>query len=404
MRIALIDPFLGGHHQTYLQLYTYTLLGLGYEVTLFCADPHEIFYYIQQKNELYIKNLKCYEFNSFLFKKSPIKKLNVTYNACRLWRITASIIKNACVKNKEVFDLVFFLWADSYLAPLILPFIIDMVFPYPWAGLYFGPLHLRVDSNSSPIRRFLLNTDIALISKYCKAVAILDEGVISKLTHRISKKFCTVFPDITDESPPDSDYEIVKEIKKRSGNKIVVAIIGGLSKTKGVINLLKASEYCPDVFFVFAGNLREEQYSQNELDKLKSLNKFKEKYFCYFERIPDEGKYNALIQSSDVLYAAYLGYPHSSNTLTKAALFKKAVIVNNNHCPAERVKKYKMGVCISENNIMDCVEKINWLSKAGNLKKLQQEARFDQYLKIHNLNMLQCKLKELIQYSMRNNS
>ena len=66
------------------------------------------------------------------------------------------------------------------------------------------------------------------------------------------------------------------------------------------------------------------------------------------ERVPDERAYNSLVQACDVLFAAYVDFPHSSNTLTKAAVFEKPIIVSDGHLMAARVREYRLGEVVPQ--------------------------------------------------------
>ena len=63
-------------------------------------------------------------------------------------------------------------------------------------------------------------------------------------------------------------------------------------------------------------------------EELKSIKKFKEQKsdncFFNFKYIPGESKVNAIIELCDIIFAAYIKFPHSSNLLTKSAFFKKS--------------------------------------------------------------------------------
>lgn len=61
------------------------------------------------------------------------------------------------------------------------------------------------------------------------------------------------------------------------------------------------------------------------------------------EKIPDESCFNALIAESDLIFAAYKQFTGSSNLLTKAAAFRKPVIVSRGLCMGRRVEQYGTG-------------------------------------------------------------
>ena len=82
------------------------------------------------------------------------------------------------------------------------------------------------------------------------------------------------------------------------------------------------------------------------------------------EKIPDESCFNALIAESDLIFAAYKQFTGSSNLLTKAAAFRKPVIVSRGLCMGRRVEQAKPPEKTTPENAAQlsarCVPKQGW--------------------------------------------
>jgi len=148
---------------------------------------------------------------------------------------------------------------------------------------------------------------------------------------------------------------------------------------------------------MYAGDLSEESFDSNELQFIRRIasNPPQNCYF-HFDFIPEEAQFNALAEISDILYASYENFPHSSNILTKAAIFKKPVIVSKGFCMEERVKAFRMGESIEYGNVSQCIEAISRL-----LETKEQQADFASYRYLHSEERLSVVFQEVCnQYFM----
>jgi hypothetical protein len=104
----------------------------------------------------------------------------------------------------------------------------------------------------------------------------------------------------------------------------------------------------------------------------------------YFERIPDEPQFNDLVNTCDILFAAYENFLYSSNILTKAAVFKKLLIASNGCCIGRRVRQFQLGLTIEEGNVTQCNEAINALCRELELDSNLLNPDFEGYKKINS--------------------
>lgn len=396
--IALIDPFWSGHHSTYLILFSKALLSLGHKVIAFSQNPQDIKDGVFANNSDVDERFKSFKIQEVKEDPSHTSILNSSFAVFRRWKIASLAIKNYTLSMGVIPDMVFFPWLDSYLDPYLNFYIVDRVFKYNWAGLYFHPRHLRSEQ-SFPILTTLglINPDRILGSKRCKAVAVLDENISLKLQKELRGKTVVTFPDIADDSKPDVNYDILNLIKKKARHRKIIALVGSLAKRKGVITLLEVAKKSvnKDWFFLFAGRLAEQTFTNDELVIIKNYVKQEpDNCFFFLEFIPDESKLNALIEMSDILFAVYEDFLHSSNMITKAAILKKPIIVSKGSCMEERIKEFNMGVSINENSVSQCIDAIHEISTKGDHALSVPD--FEGCMRAHSPERLISAFKELL--------
>ena len=97
-----------------------------------------------------------------------------------------------------------------------------------------------------------------------------------------------------------------------------------------------------------------------------------------------------------MLYSAYRNFRHSSNILTKAALFEKPVIVSRGHLMAERVERFRLGVAIEQDSAAECAGALRRLCGADRPSAGAGASRFDDYLRRHSQASFRAQLAELL--------
>ncbi|OLT62920.1 glycosyl transferase [Moorena bouillonii PNG] len=397
--IAIIEENWKGHRPTYLKVFTKMLLELGHQVIAFCPKPLELTEWVAFNCPNYQEQFQVFECQTPEPSSFRINGIRTALNAVKRWYYAKASIQYASSKIGKVPDLVFFPWLDSCLAPYLLHHIVDNIFPYPWSGLYVQPRHLRLKQKFWSINRGPLKPHAALKSSNCPAVAVLDEGIANQLQSKINGKTVITFPDFTDESAPDLNWSIVKQIQAKAKRKKIIGLLGIQSQRKGVLTLLEVAQQMvkQDYVFVFAGQLSKHSYTYQEQARLQTLIDRKlPNCFFYFERIPDEAKFNALVSTCHILFAAYHDFPHSSNILTKAAVCEKPVIVSSKFCMAERVRKFKLGLTINEGDVLQCIYTIGRLCSQLDNYNQQVQPDFDGYRRLHSTDQLPEKLQSIL--------
>lgn len=388
--IALILEFWNGHHPTYMKFFSRTLLELGYRVMAFCPEPEELRDWVAVNCSGMEENLQVVAYREPVVSTAVPGRLKAKVLVYRRWQAAAEALKNACCGVTP--DLVFFAYLDVYLDKYLSPFLLDSIFPFDWSGLYFAPTHLRLSHKTLVYRLNPLKRDAALRSGRCRSVAILDEGVTGALRESSGNRPVIVFPDFADVSSPDYSYPAVGLLRGKAGNRTVIGLVGCITKRKAILTLLEVARRSiqEDWLFFVAGNLDASTFTDSELATIKSFagSDPANCLFC-FEFIPDEASLNAIISSCDIIFAAYDNFYHSSNILTKAAFFRKNVIVSDGYCMAERVRKYRLGQIIDEGNVGQCIAAIRTLVTPRDPDAEKQGPDFESYVNDFSIERLQ---------------
>ena len=390
--IFILDHDWNGHHATYFKIFTKILIELGYHVIAICPCPEELKEWTHLNCPSQIDALQIFPFQQFKsdfsisLNKPGLRRLHQPVSALTSWFQAASNIERISSEVGISPNLVFFPWLDSYLGYYLIPQVIDLIFPYKWTGLYFQPRHLRRKKKMPFLPSHPFPPHGLLRSKNCQSVNILDEGVVKKLQAVIKDKPFFVFPDFTDETLPDRGFPMLERIQDQAKGKKIIGLFGSLEKRKGLLKFLEIIQTAikEDWFFVCVGKLDTKSFTSqdlNAIDKIVSLNP--ENSFICFERIPDESKFNALVDICDILFTIY-DYPHSSNILTKAAVFEKLVISSNEFCMAERVEKFQLGVTVQKDDTAKSIEGLICLILRQDLNGNQLQPNFEGYRKAHS--------------------
>ena len=395
--IALVDTLWGGHHPTYLKFFAKTLLELGNEIITLCPEPEEMNQWVASHCPELQPRFHSFELHEPATRPIPIRRLQSRATAVARWQRVAQSIQEISSKLGKAPDITFFAWLDTYLG--LIPAITDTIFPYPWSGLYFQPGYLRIPPKLQWMRHGILNPLSVLKSSHCPVVAVLDEGIAEKLQQKLNKPVVT-FPDITDESAPDINFEIAQKIRAKAAGRKIVGLLGSLDKRKGTLTLLEVSRQASDRwFFVFAGRLAEPAFTAAELARIEKIVKTNpDNCFFYLNSIPDGSRFNAVVQVCDVLYAAYENFPCSSNILTKAAIFEKPVIASKNYCMGERVEQFSLGYGIEEGSVSQCVSILERFHEELSTGSLSIQPDFEGYRHRHSIEQLRAAFQKILEF------
>lgn len=398
--VVLVETIWKGHHPTFYKYFCRALAELGHRVWALCPEPEELQRWLEERCPEARNAVTAFKFgepSSFFARvlhHLPLSEQRlVPLRALLRWGNAAHSIKNISISTGQSPDVIFFSFIDHYyVVPQLPAFLIDTMFPYNWSGLYFHPRHLRTDVASR------LNPDKLFLLGKCKAAAVLDEGISDKLSMRINAKPVIAFPDITDDENGEEQPPVVLGIKEKAGGRKIIGLMGNLGKKKNFLNLLRVAQMTRDRnwFYLFAGPIEKSSFTPEELELIRvSADSAHDNIFFYFGSLKEGAEYNAFVNASDILFAAYQDWPHSSNTLTKAAIFEKPLVVSTGYCSAERVEKYRLGEIIDDKDPASYIAALErLLSPSSSL----DGRRFRDYCDAHSLNGLKSAFKELLSF------
>lgn len=363
--IALIDPIWVGHHPMYFGEFGAAFMRLGARVVGFCPNPEAAVTEIRQASGDPEADVHCYPLKtgekSFLngrFEGDP-------WHTLRRWQYAATAIQKVEEETGVPFDLVYFPYLDSYLRFLPVPGIPESTIGRPWSGLYLRNHHYRHHDSLLQPGRILAKGDRLIRSKSCQGIGVLDERYGNALEAHVNHPV-TPFPDVTLTELPATPSDFSREIQDKAKGRKIIGLIG-LEKRKGAMTMLqlarRAQELREPWYFVFAGSFDANQFTPKEQTAFAELredivsNAIDHVHFDPSAgRIPSELDYNSLFSSFDLAWAAYLDFPGSSGTLSKAAAFEIPVIATDGECIGERVNRHRLGGTITQGSVEEALE------------------------------------------------
>lgn len=401
--VALVDPFWNGHHPTYMRLFSKSLLELSCRVMAFCPAPLELSEWVETTSPGQSVSFAAFELHDPEPVWLPTKRLRKARFIVARWHRASQAIKRAASTTGCEPDLVFFPWLDNYLCGVprlsyVCAAAVNFVFRHRWSGLYFMPTNLRLGlSVANRWKGF--DTYRLLRSSRCQAVAILDEGVMLELRLHTGETPIVPFPDVADSAPPDRAYSLAQDIKKRANGRKIIGLVGALRRAKGVLTLLKVARQAidQDWFFFMAGRVSEHTFLAEELERInRACHSPDHNFYLYPDYVPQESQLNALVEICDVVFAAYEDFYHSSNILTKAAMFQKPVLVSEGSCMDERVKRYLIGLSAPARDVDAYIRALSVLTAEGRYRAEVGEPNFEGYAREHSVERLRMAFQDIL--------
>lgn len=391
--VALVDWSWIGHHPSYFCIFARTLLELGLNVRALCPKPEEV-------------DRSLADLPDDLRAKLSLEKLpgwaSAPLGAPERWKNMLSTARSLRVLDRMLRsgsprpDLVFFAciydWQFYHFATF------RFAFRWKWAGLYLQSFGFR--STTAPIyewtrqrakpQRFLGRGRPA-------AVATLDEGISGKIEAMIAPGKCVVFPDTTDSAQPEiGETTLAGKLRRFAAGRKIILLSGMLYPQRGVDAFLQVAMANPQWCFAMVGELT--CFADEEKGKAM-LDEFLSKHPCSFFhplKVPGESAYNGVFAVSDLVWNIHHDWPGSSNTLTKAALFEKPVVVGDGHLLAERTRQFRLGEVCSEDSIPSISQALHVILDSPESWKESQQPRWREYRETHSEEQLKKAFYELI--------
>lgn len=238
-------------------------------------------------------------------------------------------------------------------------------------------------------------------SKRASSVAVLDAGVVGALRIKLQGKQAIAFPDFTDELPPSQHCLLAEEVKSKAKGRKIIGLLGGLSRRKGLLTLIRIVRQSVgrDWYFMFAGGLLERTFSKNELAEVKLFfSEHREECFFHLARIPDDAQFNAAVNTCDVIFAMYENFLHSSNLVTKSAIYGKSILVSSGGYMEEVVRHYKLGESVPAGDVQAALSALNRLT--ANDRSMEKLAGMQEYAKEQSQERLRPIVLNFVENSM----
>ena len=346
--VALADWMWVGHHPMYFKFFTRALLELGCTVVAFCEAPQELLSAVddlasEMRSRLTIDRIEWIYApklcpGRFRHRLSSLLSFRKLANRIRAWESG----------HHKMVDLVFFAsiheWHYQWFHEA------QWFFPNSFSGLY---LH------SGDFRRALFDAPNAGLPAYAqrllrlprlRSIAILDDTIVGPMAERYGR-LTVAFPDLTD-SALDENSAIAAELKRFASGAPVVGILGYLRYSKGATTLARVAldPANRDLCFAFVGEVEWRSFDPKSRDLISKLRDGCPNAYTHFDRIQSEETFNSCVNACEVIFASYLDFADSSGLITKAAVFRKPIIVSDGFLMAERVKKHQLGEVVPEDN------------------------------------------------------
>jgi len=387
MHIALVETRWQGHHPTYFREYIEALCELGCQVHAFCPVPEDpILAHLKERKFQQSVTLQEWHPPSLNFRP---RRFAPRLNWLLAFRWLTTQLRKLEAQSKKPVDLVFF--ACLYDTELI---FYPRNFGWKWAGLYIHVRSFRKPGSLSPYSEISPDPGRWLSRPQVRGIALLDEEAVVYVKSITGCENVVVFPDFTDETPPTKSG-VGAQLCTFARGRPIVGMAGYLQPTKGVAVLARVAEAMQhdNVVFAFVGELMAGLFNEQEQTLLKRVFSLPN-VFAYLKQVPDGGSFNGVVSCFDIFFTAYLDFPSSSNSLTKACLFRRPSIVSEGYLLSERVRLFRLGEVVPEGDWLAAVDAIKAILKAPHSH--QVNARFAEYCEKHSPKQLRRAFIELL--------
>ena len=217
----------------------------------------------------------------------------------------------------------------------------------PWGGILFHP-RVTDSMQSAAVERYFLCSN-------ARGAVFLNPALVPVYRRILPKLFFEGVPDVTESAMLPGSFEMARELQARARGRSIVLQFGSLGPHKGIMDLLDVVRVADSrhYFFAIVGEIFWDSYAAEEAQKLRAFfSSPPENCYLHLGYLDDERQLNSLIHAADVLYSVYRGeFRDSSNTLTKAAVFEKPVVVSDQYLVGERVRKFRLGAAVESGDI-----------------------------------------------------
>ncbi len=333
-----------GHYQSIFGLYLRALLNAGLRVAALCPRPEALRHNLDDLPDEPLR--RC------LFLPTRETGLKTKYRRLKpvarlAWSARAAASIHTARRRLGADVPVFFMNINHLRGPLWTDRIARRLMPEPRAAFSYDSalIRRRPDPTAALRRQFHF-----LAEPGCRAFGVTDEAMTAPMQAAFPDLHTVFLPDATPTATAPSP--LIHPLRNQANGRPVIGLLGRLHKRKGLLEAIQTAGSRPDLFFLFAGDCDLGKMSPDEEQTVRSFFESPpENTLCHLQRIADEAQFNDLVRHVDLVWALYPGFPNSSGLLTKAGWFEKPCLVaDGNTCMADRVRRYRLGVCVRPGN------------------------------------------------------
>jgi len=400
--VALVDWHWAGHHQTYFKYYASVLAESGVRVVPFLPAPEDAASLLATTpaaaSPEAMRRIEpaepCHGGAHLPVRPRSLQRIFAQVSG---FRRLARSLRAWEARHGTAIDMVFF--DTMYDHDFANASAVSALFGWDWAGLYLHARCIHTPHAPMPGGGRVPDGRSMFRGPRMRALGVLDEAVMPQLREVVGPRRLVRFPDITDATTPardDRDAGLARKLETSARGRPIIALVGHLHRTKGLEAFTQAAldPRLQDCFFFLGG---EANLAGIAADSSRAMTKAWEaspNIHAHLQRL-DEASLNAVIRSSAVLCAAYVDFPHSSNILTKAAVFRRPIIVSEGHLMGRQVGRYALGLTVPQNDVEGLVRAIQRLS-SGALPDDESPPRWDEYAALHSYERLREAFDEVL--------
>jgi hypothetical protein len=202
---------------------------------------------------------------------------------------------------------------------------------------------------------------------------------------------------VTEATTAPQTPAMAGEFTRRANGRTIVSLIGSLGADKGLVEFLRlvARADSREFFFVLVGHIFWASLGPDEARLRAFAAAPPENCFVHLGYVDDERDVNSMMAASNILYAVYPNQRDSANSLTKASMLERPLVVNEAHLMGERVRAFNLGATVRYGDVEQLIAELDRLRRAET-----GSFGFATYRKAHSVEALELAFGRLIDRSL----
>ncbi len=398
--VALVDLHWEGHHATSFRLFASALAELGVDVVPFVPAPQDIPGLLADTPAAAAPGTAARLLQAESFQAPPYLPLRPPWlrrlqrEAWTYWRLRHGLAAWERRTGRTI-DLVFF--STIYDHDFSHASSLSGLLGYDWSGYYVQARCIHSPGAPMPNGGSVPDGRRMFRARRLRSLAVVDAGAVERMKDIVTPRKVVLFPEVTDARTARDDVEagLALKVREFARGRPVVGLVGHIHRSKGIETFTAAARdpRLADVVFFVGGAASLVGLPPDIRRSIARTWEAAPNIFAHLQRIVDERTFNTLIQACDVLYAAYVDFPHSSSILTKAAVFQRPIIVSEGHLMGEQVRRYGLGITVPQDDVEGVVRGILQLTAD---RPPAPRPGWEQYASLHSYARLREAFGEIV--------